>query len=128
MNDPLIIIKQGIGDASTAGGSAMMFRRGPVGPSAHQSGVPISHVRNVLPIHERNMNMKKTLGTDDPIKLVLCDCGKLHVTCGPVTLHFTRDEFLAYADSVRRLAAIIAQPSTSLVLSSAQASPMEVCH
>ncbi|MGC4097130.1 MAG: hypothetical protein QM706_08440 [Nitrospira sp.] len=72
--------------------------------------------------------MKKTLGTDDPIKLVLCDCGKLHVTCGPVTLHFTRDEFLSYAESVRRLAAIIAQPSANLALRASQSAPLEVCH
>lgn len=72
--------------------------------------------------------MNKTLGTTDPMKLVLCDCGKLHVTCGPVTLHFTRDEFLAYAESVRRLAAMVAQAPSGLGLKATQAASMEVCH
>lgn len=72
--------------------------------------------------------MKKTLGTDDPMKLVLCDCGKLHVTCGPVTLHFTRDEFLAYAESVRRLAAMVAHTPAGLALKASQGASMEVCH
>lgn len=72
--------------------------------------------------------MKKTLGTDDPMKLVLCDCGKLHVTCGPVTLHFTREEFLAYAESVRRLAAMIAQAPAGPAVKAPQTIPMEVCH
>ena len=72
--------------------------------------------------------MKKVFGKEGPMKLVLCGCGKLHLTCGAVTLHLTRDEFLAFSESVRRLAAIIAQPSTNLPLVSAQPSPSEVCH
>lgn len=62
------------------------------------------------------------------MKLVLCDCGKLHMTVGSVTLHFTRDEFQVFAESVRRLARIVAQPSMSQPLVSAQPSPREVCH
>lgn len=62
------------------------------------------------------------------MKLVLCGCGKLHLTCGVVTLHLTRDEFLSFADSVRRLAMIVAQPSMAQPLVSAQPSPSEVCH
>lgn len=72
--------------------------------------------------------MHKTLGKDSPMKLVLCGCGKLHLTCGAVTLHLTRDEFLLFADSVRRLAAIVAQPSMSQPLVSAQPTPSDVCH
>lgn len=72
--------------------------------------------------------MDKTLGKDSPMKLVLCGCGKLHLTCGAVTLHLMRDEFLVFAESVRRLATIVAQPSMSHPLVSAQPSPSEVCH
>lgn len=72
--------------------------------------------------------MNKVFGKEGPMKLVLCGCGKLHLTCGAVTLHLTRDEFLVFSESVRRLAAIIAQPSTNPPLVSAQPSPSEVCH
>ncbi|CUS37590.1 hypothetical protein [Candidatus Nitrospira nitrificans] len=72
--------------------------------------------------------MNKILSKDSPMKLVLCGCGKLHLTCGAVTLHLTRDEFLALAESVRRLAVIVAQPSMNQPLVSAQPIPSEVCH
>jgi hypothetical protein len=73
-------------------------------------------------------DMKQTVNKDNPMKLVLCGCGKLHLTYGNVTFHLTRDEFLVFADSVRRLAAIVAQPSLSPPLVAAPASPNEVCH
>ncbi len=72
--------------------------------------------------------MKTMLGTDASMKLVLCDCGKLHVTCGPVTLHFTRDEFMMYAESVRRLAAMIVQSPVGVAPKGAQSASMEMCH
>jgi hypothetical protein len=72
--------------------------------------------------------MKQTVNKDNPMKLALCGCGKLHLTCGNVTFHLTRDEFLVFSESVRRLAVIIAQPSTNPPLVSAQPSPSEVCH
>lgn len=72
--------------------------------------------------------MKKVVDKDSPMRLVLCGCGKLHLTCGAVTLHLTRDEFLVFSESVRRLAVIIAQPSTNPPLVSAQPSASEVCH
>lgn len=62
------------------------------------------------------------------MKLVLCDCGKLHVTAGSVTLHFTRDEFQVFAESIRRLAAIVAQPATNQAVMAAQLTSTEVCH
>lgn len=72
--------------------------------------------------------MNKTLGKDSPMKLVLCGCGKLHLTCGSVTLHLTRDEFLVFAESIRRLAAIVAQPSLGQATAIPQPSSSEVCH
>jgi hypothetical protein len=68
------------------------------------------------------------VGKESPMKLVLCGCGKLHLTCGAVTLHLTRDEFLAFAESVQRLAVIVARPSVEQSLGSAQPNPSEVCH
>ena len=72
--------------------------------------------------------VKNTLSTDGAMKLVLCGCGKLHVTLGSITLHFTRDEFQTFAETVRRLAAIVAQPSLGQVSAMTQPSPSEVCH
>jgi hypothetical protein len=72
--------------------------------------------------------MKKALGKDGPMKLVLCGCGKLHLTCGAVTLHLTRDEFLVFAESVQRLAVIVARPSMEQSLGVAQQNPSMVCH
>jgi|CXWL01.1.fsa_nt_gi hypothetical protein len=73
-------------------------------------------------------DMDKVLRTDGPMKLVLCGCGRLHVTCGPVTLHFDRDEFLVFADSVSRLAAIVKQSPATLAPLARQGAHTEVCH
>ncbi|MCP9448161.1 MAG: hypothetical protein NNA22_11425 [Nitrospira sp.] len=35
----------------------------------------------------------------------ICGCGKLHFTYGPITLHFSREEFQVFAEVVGRLAA-----------------------
>lgn len=62
------------------------------------------------------------------MKLVLCGCGKLHLTCGAVTLHLTRDEFLAFSESVRRLAVIVAQPSPNQPAVATESVISRVCH
>ena len=72
--------------------------------------------------------MRKTVGKDSPMKLVLCGCGKLHLTCGAVTLHLTRDEFVGFADSIRRLATIVAQSSLGQTSATTQPIQSEVCH
>ncbi len=72
--------------------------------------------------------MDKVLQTDGRMKLVLCGCGRLHVTCGPVTLHFDHEEFLTFADSVSRLAAIVMQHPASLTPTAKQGPHTEVCH
>lgn len=72
--------------------------------------------------------MKKVFGKESPMKLVLCGCGKLHLTCGAVTLHLTREEFLMFAESVQRLAMIVARPSTEQSLGAAQPTQSAVCH
>ncbi|RMH07869.1 MAG: hypothetical protein D6704_04175 [Nitrospirae bacterium] len=38
-------------------------------------------------------------------KLNICDCGRLHLTYGVVTLHFTRKEFVDFAGLISQLAA-----------------------
>lgn len=71
--------------------------------------------------------MDNRLPAEGPIKLVLCGCGRLHMTCGSVTLHFSRDEFLVFANSVSRLAAVVKQPPSALAASRPDART-EVCH
>ena len=60
--------------------------------------------------------------------LNVCGCGRLHFTYGPITLHFDRDEFVAFADAVARLASQLrpADDSRSLAPSSAYSDTM--CH
>jgi len=72
--------------------------------------------------------MDKMIRTDGPMKLVLCGCGRLHVTCGQMTIHFQREEFLAFADGVGRLAALLKQTPPGLVSASDAGAHAEVCH
>ncbi|MGA6826830.1 hypothetical protein ACO9S2_04345 [Nitrospira sp. NS4] len=72
--------------------------------------------------------MDKSLRADGPMKLVLCGCGRLHVTCGPVTLHFDRDELLAFADGVNRLAAMVKRHPAGLAPAARPGAHTEVCH
>ncbi len=37
-------------------------------------------------------------------KLQVCECGKLHLTYGPLTLHFEKVEFLRFVVSINSLA------------------------
>ena len=71
--------------------------------------------------------MDTRLPTDGQTKLVLCGCGRLHMTCGSVTLHFSREEFLAFAHSVTRIAAIVKQPLAALAAAGPDAHT-GVCH
>lgn len=72
--------------------------------------------------------MEETMRVEKPMKLALCGCGRLHLTCGPVTLHFTRDEFVVFAESVRRLAAVAAHPSGQAAVTGAPEPYTGVCH
>lgn len=72
--------------------------------------------------------MDKMLATDRSIKLVLCDCGGLRLSSGPLTIHFTREEFQAFAESVGRLASIVAQPTLDQALKGTRSNVSEVCH
>ena len=39
------------------------------------------------------------------LKLNVCDCSRIHLTYGSITLHFEKEEFLAYAMQLTRMAA-----------------------
>lgn len=42
------------------------------------------------------------------LKLNVCDCSRIHLTYGSITLHFEKEEFLAYARQLTRMAAHVA--------------------
>ncbi|MBA5867861.1 MAG: hypothetical protein GDA67_14300 [Nitrospira sp. CR1.3] len=65
---------------------------------------------------------------DGQTKLVLCGCGKLHVTYGSVTLHFEREEFVLFAESIGRLAAMLKQSALNHALALKPTSNVHICH
>ncbi len=44
--------------------------------------------------------MQKVFGSNRRVTLNVCGCGRLHVTYGPITLHFEPDDFLAFGEAV----------------------------
>lgn len=72
--------------------------------------------------------MEKQMGTDLSIKLTVCDCGGLRLSSGPVTIHFTRDEFQMFAEAVGRLASIVAQPTLGRTTKATRPKISEACH
>jgi hypothetical protein len=73
-------------------------------------------------------HVEKMLGTDQSMKLVLCDCGGLRLTSGSVTIHFTREEFQVFAETIGRLASIVAQPTPGQASKTTRSKVSEVCH
>ena len=61
-------------------------------------------------------------------KLNVCGCGSLHFTYGPITLHFDRDEFVAFAGAVARLASQLGQADDSLRVAPSSAYSGPICH
>lgn len=62
------------------------------------------------------------------LKLAVCGCGRLHVTYGSITLHFEREEFQVFADSIGRLASMLKQSSLDSVSAHAGSSSVHMCH
>jgi hypothetical protein len=72
--------------------------------------------------------MENVLRGDLQSKVAFCGCGKLHFTYGPLTLHFDRVEFLAFADSVSRLGALVRQAAKDSTFVPGHVSNATVCH
>jgi hypothetical protein len=72
--------------------------------------------------------VEKQMGADLSIKLTVCDCGGFRLSSGPVTIHFTRDEFQMFAEAVGRLASIVAQPTLGRTTKATRPKISEVCH
>ncbi len=53
--------------------------------------------------------MQKVLHSSGQTALNICGCGRLHFSYGPLTLHFEREEFLAFAGEVAKLVAQLRQ-------------------
>lgn len=71
---------------------------------------------------------EETMHGNGQSKLAVCSCGRLHVTYGSITLHFDRDEFQAFADSIGRLAAMLKQSSLGSVSAHKGSSSAHMCH
>ncbi len=72
--------------------------------------------------------MEEVMCGDKQSKLAFCECGKLHFTYGPVTLHFDREEFIAFADSVGRLGTLVKQAANGSTPAPSFAPNANVCH
>lgn len=72
--------------------------------------------------------MEQVMRGDGQSKVAFCGCGKLHFTYGPVTLHFERDEFLTFADSVSRLGALVRQADRDSILEPDRIPGTTICH
>lgn len=72
--------------------------------------------------------MEKTMRGEGQVKVAFCGCGKLHVTYGAVTVHFEREEFLLFAESVGRLGAMVKQAAHGSALAAGLSPNANVCH
>ena len=72
--------------------------------------------------------MENVLRGELQSKVAFCGCGKLHFTYGPMTLHFDRSEFLAFADSVCRLGALVRQSVKDSPVVPSHVPNATICH
>lgn len=72
--------------------------------------------------------MENVLRGELQSKMAFCGCGKLHFTYGPITLHFDRSEFLAFADSVGRLGALVRQAAKDPTVAPSYVPNATICH
>ena len=72
--------------------------------------------------------MDNVLRGDLQSKVAFCGCGKLHFTYGPLTLHFDRDEFLVFADSVCQLGAVVRQAAKDSSVVPSHIPNATICH
>lgn len=72
--------------------------------------------------------MKNVMHGGEQAKVAICACGTLHFTYGAVTLHFDRNEFVSFAESVRRLGALVGQDGQDYGVALTPPSHGHVCH
>ena len=72
--------------------------------------------------------MEHVLRGEGQSRVMLCDCGKFHFTYGSITLHFDRDEFLVFAESVGRLSTMVRQATAGSSFAAGRIPNTTVCH
>ena len=72
--------------------------------------------------------MKDGLLGEGQAKVALRTCGRLHFTYGAVTLHFDQQEFMMFAESVRRLSAMVGQAPHGVGSGPRVTSNTHLCH
>jgi hypothetical protein len=76
-----------------------------IGPGRSQEAQPAPKHYIANPIsNDKEPMMQRVMQGDGEAVLHLCGCGKLHLTYGPLTLHFEQAEFIRFAGEVGRLA------------------------
>jgi hypothetical protein len=72
--------------------------------------------------------MENVIHGNGQAALNVCGCDRLHFTYGPITLHFDRKEFVAFADAMARLATQFGQADDSRSLAPSSAYSDTICH
>lgn len=72
--------------------------------------------------------MDHVLQRDRVAKIVLCQCGQLHFTYCSVTLHFDREEFLRFSESVARLSHLVRRASPPVSAIAKPVTNTDLCH
>lgn len=72
--------------------------------------------------------MEEVLRKDGRARIVLCRCGRLHFTYGPLTLRFSQEEFMRFTESVNRLAAQVRQTLRTASPTASLSSDTSLCH
>jgi hypothetical protein len=62
-----------------------------------------SHRQPHYPEHKRGRTMEPTMKVASQVALNICGCGRLHLLCDPVTLHFEPLEFTLFAQAIGQL-------------------------
>jgi hypothetical protein len=72
--------------------------------------------------------MQKGLRSAGRATLNVCECGRLHVTYGPITLHFKPDDFLAFGEAVTLLVEQFRLVQSDRLVPSTPTGHETVCH
>lgn len=72
--------------------------------------------------------MQNNHRSDRQTILSICGCGGLHLTYGPLTLHFEREEFIAFAGSVAQLASQLREVEDHSLATSLSIHNNTACH
>lgn len=72
--------------------------------------------------------MESTMKVSGQVTLNVCGCGRLHLLCGPVTLHFEPLEFAAFSQAIGQLVIEYQQPATGMRTTAQSRPGPPTCH